>query len=246
MIAVLGDIHANIFALREVLADARRRGVDTLVNLGDTLYGPLAPRATYDLLCENRCITISGNQDRMLLEATEEMCTGNPTLRFVLDQVAGEPMEWLKTLPQDLELANGPYLCHGAPGDDLVYLLEDISSGSPVLRDNQAIHGLLGECRAPVVLCGHTHQPRLVTLDTGQIILNPGSVGLPAYNDDAPLPHAMENYSPHASYAILEQEEQGWNAAFINVPYDHRQAAAAAEQQGRHDWAGFLTTGRAR
>lgn len=245
MIAVFADIHANVFALREVLADARKRGADTLINLGDSLYGPLAPRATYELLCAQQCITISGNQDRMLLEATEASRADNPTLQFVLDQLAGAPMDWLRTLPQELEITKSIFLCHGAPGDDQIYLLEDISSGKPLLRDNRTIQDLSGGCRAPVILCGHTHLPRLVTLDTGQIIINPGSVGLPAYHDDLPVPHTMENYSPHACYALLEMGEQGWSTAFIRVPYDHHQAAATAEQQGRHDWAGYLSTGRA-
>jgi hypothetical protein len=49
-IAVLADIHVNVWALDAVLADLPRQGADAVSNLGDILHGVLRPRATYDLL----------------------------------------------------------------------------------------------------------------------------------------------------------------------------------------------------
>jgi hypothetical protein len=54
----------------------------------------------------------------------------------------------------------------------------------------------------------------------------------------------METYSPHASYAILEQHGSGWDAAFVKVAYDHEAAAAQARAHGREDWARCLASGR--
>ncbi len=76
-----------------------------------------------------------------------------------------------------------------------------------------------------MIVCGHTHIPRLVRLANGQTIVNPGSVGVAAYSDDAPVPHAMENYSPDASYAILEKTA-GWDVTFRKVPYDTQRGCA--------------------
>lgn len=45
-IALLSDIHGNLAALEAVVADARRRGVDEFINLGDSLSGPLMPLET--------------------------------------------------------------------------------------------------------------------------------------------------------------------------------------------------------
>jgi len=61
--AILSDIHSNVYALEAVINDAKRRGCDTLVNLGDILYGPIQPRATYDLLLEHDFLTISGSSN---------------------------------------------------------------------------------------------------------------------------------------------------------------------------------------
>ena len=34
----------------------------------------------------------------------------------------------------------------------------------------------------------------------GKIVINPGSVGLPAYKDELPVMHKMESGTPHAKY----------------------------------------------
>ncbi len=64
--AVLSDIHSNVWALEAALEDVRKRGVDGIFNLGDILYGPLAPGLTFDLLQAEEVITIKGNQDRQI------------------------------------------------------------------------------------------------------------------------------------------------------------------------------------
>ncbi|MEJ2654790.1 MAG: metallophosphoesterase family protein [Acidihalobacter sp.] len=243
-IAALSDIHGNVYALRAVLADVRRRGTDTLVNLGDILYGPVAPRATYDLLMEQAFVTIRGNQDRQIYEAGEVELAANPTLRFVREDLGREPLEWMRSLPFDARL-DEVHLCHGTPDDDLVYLIEDVADGHPRVRPEADILRLLNGLNAPLILCGHSHTPRTVQLDNGPLIVNPGSVGLPAYADDEPVRHAMETFSPHASYAVLERSAQGWTVEHVKVPYDHHAAARDAARRGRPDWVHCLTSGRA-
>jgi predicted phosphodiesterase len=52
-IALLSDIHSNVFALDAVIKDIKKRGVDITVNLGDILFGPIAPKETFELLHEH-------------------------------------------------------------------------------------------------------------------------------------------------------------------------------------------------
>jgi diadenosine tetraphosphatase ApaH/serine/threonine PP2A family protein phosphatase len=75
-------------------------------------------------------------------------------------------------------------------------------------------------------------------------IVNPGSVGLPAYDDMHPFKHHVETASPHARYAIVEKTAQGWHTELRSVPYDVEPMARMAEQRGRPDWAIALRTGR--
>ncbi len=35
------------------------------------------------------------------------------------------------------------------------------------------------------------------------LVVNPGSIGMPAYTDDTPVPHAIETGAPHARYAVV-------------------------------------------
>jgi hypothetical protein len=83
-----------------------------------------------------------------------------------------------------------------------------------------------------------------VRLDDGRLIVNPGSVGLPAYEDDHPHAHVVEVGSPHARYAVIAQVRGRWSAEFILVDYDWEAAASAAEVLGRSDWGRALRTGR--
>lgn len=243
--AVLSDIHGNVYALAAVLADAERRRVDAMLNLGDVLYGPIAPRETYELLSRHAFVTVGGNQDRQLHAPTEAEAAANPSLDFVREDLGPEPVDWLKTLPRTRRLDDDLFLCHGTPTDDTVYLLEDVASGRPRIRMAREISELLGDVAASLVLCGHSHLPHAVALAPDRLVVNPGSVGLPAYADDEPRPHVMETGSPHAAYAIIETGADGWYVQHLRVPYDHEAAATAAARHGREDWAGSLRTGRA-
>lgn len=246
-LAILADIHANVWALDAVLAHAKQRGITEFVNLGDVVYGPLKPRETYERLRkENIVATVSGNQDREIWQATPEQLAANPTLAYVVREMDQAAIRWLKELPTTTVVGGDILLCHGTPASDCTYFLEDVSSGRPVLHNEGAILQLLGEVRLPIVACGHTHIPRLVRLSTGQTIVNPGSVGLPAYDDDFPVPHAMETCAPHAAYAVLEKDPGGWTFGFHYVEYDWNEAARYSRSLGLADWSYRLTSGRAK
>ncbi len=240
-LAVLSDIHSNVFALEAVISDAKKHSIDVMVNLGDVLYGPIAPRATFDLLMKHEFVTICGNQDRQIYEATNDE---NPTMQFILKDLGGKPVEWMKSLPFDKQLNDDVYLCHGTPVNDLTYLLEDIKRGYASLRSDSEIIKLLNGQHSKLICCGHTHTPRTVNLSTGQLIVNPGSVGLQAYTDDEPVVHSMENFCSHSSYSIIEKSSHGWVVQHIKVPYDVDLAVNECKKRNRLDWVHFLTTGR--
>lgn len=243
--AVLSDIHSNVFALDAVVKHAKSRGVTRFINLGDILYGPIAPKETYEYLRKLNALTISGNQDRQIYQATQQEIESNPTMAFILRDLGEAPLLWMEELPFDLQVNGEIYACHGTPSSDLIYLLENIETGKPEVRSDHEILELLNGVSAPIILCGHTHIPRCVELSTGQIVINPGSVGLQAYQDAEPRVHSMQNYSSKASYTILSKKNDGnWDTEFHRVSYDVSKAAEAAQTRGREDWVRFLTTGR--
>lgn len=237
-LAVLSDIHGNLPALEAVIADAKGKGCNSFVNLGDSLSGPLWPRETAALLMALDWPTIAGNQDRALLvPGIDHMGASDHFARLRLSDAQ---LAWIAGLPATIALTPEIFLCHGTPGDDMTYLLEEVGEEGAYPASPGVVRRAIAGRREAVILCGHSHLPRAMWLD-GQIIANPGSVGLPAYADETPHYHTMESGSPHARYAIVEDGD----IDLVDVLYDFVGAADKARAEGRDDWAFALRTGRA-
>lgn len=231
--AAIADVHGNRWALTAVLTDIDRRGITEVVNLGDHLFGPLDPDGTAEILMSLGAMSVAGNQDRELLEPG-----ASQLIRLA-------QRDWMSSMPGVLQMED-ILLFHGTPTSDTQYLLETVRGDGVTLATEREIQErLAGEAGARLMLCGHTHIPRLVAFHD-VLIVNPGSVGLQAYEDDQPMPHAMETGSPHARYAIVERTGKGWNVDLLQVRYDWDSAALEASANGRHDWAYRISTGRAR
>ena len=237
----MSDIHGNSWALEAVLEDMEKYQIDTILNLGDILYGPLDPAGTFELLNRIDQIVIQGNQDRIMTEINE---ADNPTLDFVLKSLDSEAMNWLRHLSQTATVDDSLFLCHGTPEDDSVYLVEYVESGHPAIRSDEALNVFVSGIDASVILCGHSHIRQWVRLSDGRFILNPGSVGLPAYCDEHPAYHKMQSGSPFASYAILTMDDDSLAVEWRLIPYKWQAAAEAARKNGRGDWGAWLETGR--
>jgi predicted phosphodiesterase len=240
-IAVLSDIHGNLFALDAVLADIERRGVDRIVNLGDILSGPLLPGETADRLMALDLPTIRGNHERHVYSMDPDAMGASD--RYAFDTIKRTHRDWIVALPPMLRLAHDVFLCHATPQNDVDCYLEDIVDGELLPAPLPRIEERTGSCAAALILCGHSHIPRLVRLSNGQIIANPGSVGIQAYHGHHPSPHRVQIGSPHARYAIAERLPSGWSIDFVALPYDWESAARLAEQRGREDWVRALRTG---
>ncbi len=241
-IAAISDIHGNLGALEAVLADIERRGATVTVNLGDILSGPLQPRETAERLMALDIPTIAGNHERqVLMHVPEKMGASD---RYAHEQITEVQRAWLHSLPATLRLTEDVLLVHGTPSSDLVYWPETVTEAGLRRATHDEMLERAGDARASLILCGHTHLPRSVLLDDGRLVVNPGSVGLQAFNHDQPFPHRSENLTPHARYAIVERTAAGWLVENVAVPYDHEFAALLAEHNGRPDWAHALRTGR--
>jgi putative phosphoesterase len=239
-VAIIADVHGNIAALRAVVEEITRRGADVIVNLGDHASGALWPSETVDFLMQQPWIQIAGNCDHQIVRtAPAEQGASD---RFAFDRLTAEQKEWLLALPATATVLDDIRLFHGTPWDDASYLLEVVVRGQVRLANRSELAERLGGVAAPVMLCGHSHVPRAVRTTAG-LIVNPGSVGLPAYYHDRPEPHVMETGSPDARFALLEKSDRGWIADLVAVPYDHARAANEARRNGRVDWEWALRTG---
>ena len=238
-IAVLADIHGNIWALDAVLAEIDRQGITSIVDLGDSTWGPFAPAETAARLLARQIPSIAGNCDRLMLDPTAEV---GPSLQHARAELTEEHLAWVRSLPPT-RVVGDLFLCHGTPADDDIYLLETPTPNGSVLRVASEIAAELAGIAQPVVLCGHSHIPRVVRLTSGHLVVNPGSVGMQGYDMDS---YIMESGSPHARYAVLTRRDVGWDVALHAVAYDWEAAAQAAERNGQSDRARIERTGRVR
>jgi predicted phosphodiesterase len=213
-----------------------------VVTLGDHLSGPLqAGRTARYLMARRDWIQLAGNHERYLLNPDRSrMGLSDAHARGQLDDAA---LAWIGSLSSCLQLDDDVMLCHGTPLHDDHYLLETIDERGLRPATHAEIEARLGLVTARVLACGHSHLARAID-HRGLLLVNPGSVGLPAYQDDEPFVHRVENDSPAARYAILESNQDEWTCEMLSVDYDHLSMADLAEANGRPDWASALATGR--
>lgn len=241
-IAVVSDIHGNLAALDAVIEDIASASADLVVNCGDCLSGPIEPAATADRLMALGWPTVRGNHDRWLSELEpEEM---KPVDRIAYEDLSERHFDWLETLPFMAKPVPGIVMFHATPGDDLSYFTDVVLGERVSIAPPETIAEVLAGVTGELVLFGHSHVPREVRLlPGGPLIVNPGSVGQPAYNDTYPIAHRVESGSPHARYAIVEKRAGLWRIEQRSVPYDWEHSARLADETGRPEWAYALRTG---
>ena len=110
-IAFISDIHGNLPALEAVKKDIMRRGVDRIVNLGDSLSGPLMPRETAQFLMAEGWYSLAGNHERQLL-ADDGKAKGASD-QYALSQLTQTELDWLSTQTHRHQLTDDILICHG-------------------------------------------------------------------------------------------------------------------------------------
>jgi len=187
--AIISDIHANEVALRAVLEDARRHGVEKVVCLGDVVgYGPLPSEAV--ALVRRECfVTLAGNHDDAVSgrgDASTFIDLAKEAVERHRAALSEDDLAWLGSLPYTCTLDRA-VAAHGDMFDPpkFYYVL-----------DEKGAEANFAKCDARLVFVGHTHEPAIfVTGRSGAVyktdaqdftvedhkryIVNPGSVGYP-------------------------------------------------------------------
>lgn len=242
-LGVIADIHGNLPALEAVLADLAEQKVDRIVDLGDRVSGPLWPRETLEKLVALGIPGVRGNHDRLAGSSSREGLGLSDAYAF--DQLGTAQRASLASLPFRMVVSRGIEAFHATPAHDERYLLDDIAEGRLMRAKTDKIARRLGQTEARIILCGHSHRAELLQLPGGPLIINPGSVGCPAYDDPSGRPHVSEAGTPHARFAILDWDGSAASptVTFRAIAYDWETAARRAEANGRSDWAHALRTG---
>ncbi|MDQ0496780.1 metallophosphoesterase family protein [Paenibacillus brasilensis] len=242
-IAIISDIHSNSFALEAVLKDISVRDIQLIVNLGDSLFGPIDPLGTAKQLLDNKnIINIMGNCDEILLKEESNLAT----YKFVKPLLNNEIKNWISSFKKTWVIEDLLF-CHGTPFLNDQYLLEEVDEDGVRYKSLDHLSMELERVPQNYIFCGHSHVFRTAYLSNGKLIINAGSVGLPAYDDELPYPHVMESNSPYAEYVIAYKTAatKKWSFEHVMIHYDWDKASSIAEDNGRKDYAFAIKSGRA-
>ncbi|MFI5159973.1 MAG: metallophosphoesterase family protein [Sphingobacteriales bacterium] len=241
--AIISDIHGNSLALEAVLLDIKSRGIEKVINLGDHFFGALEPEVVAGILRENKMLCISGNTDREILESIDAGFKKDGMDRVKAD-LSQQSISWLRGLPKTETCDDLLFVCHGTPESDDEYMLEKVTKKGVFVYNDEELVDKTKHIKERIILCGHSHVNRVVYLSNNKIILNPGSVGLPAYLGNGEYRFAMESMTPHAKYAIVKTDGDAISIEQVLCAYDWHKASEAARKNGNEKWANFLLYGR--
>ncbi len=246
-LALLSDIHANLFALEAVLADIDARGdIDGTYHLGDLVGYANFPNQVITLLRERGIQGIAGNYDSTVAtdyphcgcrsESARQEELAHISYEYTRATVTPASKQYLRALPFSLDVrplgghAAGPrvVLVHGTPTLNTLYWTADRSDD--FCRKMAATVSLKA---GDVIAFGHTHLPWHREVD-GMHFVNTGSVGRP------------KDHDPRAGYAVLTIGEGAPQVEFVRVEYDVDEAARGVIDAGLPlEYAAFLQTGGA-
>lgn len=217
-IAVVSDIHSNLLAFQEVLADIDRSRVDRIVSLGDNIgYGP-EPEAVLRLIRTRGIRSIMGNHE---LGVADPSCLSwfNNSARSSIEMhaqlLSPASIACIQTLAPAYALGRCLFV-HGFPPDSITTYLFEVSD----FQLRRAFSSMDRE----LCFVGHTHNLHLISFDGlevrhsplprgsirlregSQYLINAGSVGQPRDGDN------------RSKYLIWDSEERRLEARFL--PYD--------------------------
>ncbi len=229
-IGIISDIHGNLIALDNVLAQLQQERVDQIVCLGDVAFGGPQPNETVERLRELKCLCVMGNTDDFFVHAPKPDPDYENEMRFremigwMTAQLSAGSMNFIQSFQPQVEIPlenGGSLLCyHGSPNS-----LSGIIF--PTTPDAELAE-MLESCRASVMACGHTHM-QMYRRYGNAILLNPGSVGMPFVRGAT---RDLDYRPPWSEYAILTWEKENMGVELQRVPLDVNTMVARALESG--------------
>ncbi|MDU7885766.1 MAG: metallophosphoesterase family protein, partial [Clostridium perfringens] len=172
-IAVISDIHGNLYALREVLEDIDNQNIDSIICLGDLVgYGP-HPNEVIALIKRRNILCLKGNYDASVVDNDytyiRDTDINSFSLPWTVEELRTSNRYYLDNLPDDLSMnvcGKSIKFVHGSPRKINEYLSEDYSE----------LDEIMNELKEDVLVCAHTHIPYAKKIGN-KVIINDGSVG---------------------------------------------------------------------
>ena len=181
-IAILSDIHANIYAFEAVLKVIAKEKIEKTFVAGDLIGYYYWPKEIIEICMNNKNIyCIKGNHEQNFLRAIKDSNYMLKTIKkygssykIASEVLSSQEIDWLKNLPlfKNINLNNNSlHITHGSLDQINKYIYPDSNIESFKQQTTYADYTILG----------HTHYPFIFAND-GKWLINPGSVGQPRDN----------------------------------------------------------------
>jgi putative phosphoesterase len=207
-IAIISDIHANIYALNEFLQYIEKKfQAEKILNLGDFVHiGPHPKEVVQIIFKDKRFENIIGNNEMIILGRQKAPKRVEPHSNWTINQLGSDFMAEIQETPTSkilnindkkiLMLHSHFYDIPGRSVQDnlLIYqgrTLEEFLDDYPQDVD--------------IVLVGHSHEQLFISWN-GRRIINPGSISI--------------NWAPRVSFCLIDLDYENLNITFKNIPYD--------------------------
>jgi predicted phosphodiesterase len=243
-VLVVSDIHANLAAFEAALRQTRADR-DAVVCLGDLVgYGP-DPRECIALAAEHCALVLGGNHDQAASGLTDLSLFADHArraLEWTRPLLTPEDIAYLAKLPLQTEY-QGLLLSHGSPKDPLWgYIFSEPDAEAAFARKdfNRCFFGhthlssffiQTGDDRGKIACeadYGNPDQVIDTTRPHARFLLNPGSVGFPRNQEDAP--QGRDYRRGVARCALYDTETGLWQ--FKRLEYDMRETARRMRRLG--------------
>jgi predicted phosphodiesterase len=229
-LAVISDVHGNLEALKEVLADIDRSQVDSVVCLGDNVgYGPY-PEEVVELVNERNIPWVMGNHELAVVDQSYLEWFNPEAQESILQTkklLSQETINYIGQLEASM-VFQGCLCVHGSPPDSITtYIFELMES---------ELKEIFMEMKERICFVGHTHDLEIIAFNGEEIahgylyegliqldendkyIINVGSVGQPRDSNN------------NAKYVIWDDFSQILEVKYI--PYDIEATANKIIERG--------------
>lgn len=206
-LAVISDVHSNVYALTSVIEDIDDQKADLIICLGDLVgYGP-HPNETISYIKRRNILCLKGNYDLSVVNEDYSYIRENSINSFSMPWTVNELRSvnkyYLETLPTSLSMEfNNRTIkfVHGSPDKINEYLLEDGDNTKEVM-DN---------LKEDILVCAHTHLPCAKSFGN-KLFVNTGSVGKPKIG------------TPDSTYLLMDIDFNGKITTNIRtVSYEYK------------------------
>jgi predicted phosphodiesterase len=227
--AIFSDIHGNIEAFKQVLADISHQDIQACYFLGDAIsYGP-EPDQCVKLLQETGISCILGNHELAIVRPGTANLFNKPTrehFELARKLLSPESINFISTWPKTL-IEHDMLLVHGCPPASVTRYLFEV--------DDKDLSRILTSMGPSIAFVGHTHELEMVQCTRQGLIRKNISRGVYEVHGDKVLICAGSVGQPRdmdsrAKYVIRDQENHSIEVRYVE--YDIEKTVKAILDRG--------------